>query len=123
MSREVSFHSTTEVLSNALSIMGVFDRFSEKKGDAEVEVYPETQDFGEGLISDNKDDLHRRLGNRQIQLLAIGGSIGKLSYSASGHSRAATLMQLQVPHSSSPSVVRSQKVALPVPSSHTRFTA
>jgi NAD-dependent SIR2 family protein deacetylase len=28
-------------------------------------------------VSDNADDLHRRLGNRQIQLLAIGGSIGK----------------------------------------------
>lgn len=31
--------------------MGVFDRFSEKKNDGEVEVYPETQDFGEGIIS------------------------------------------------------------------------
>ena len=67
--------------------MGVFDRFSEKEG-AEVEVYPETQDFGEGLISDNKDDLHRRLGNRQIQLLAIGGSIGKFSCLVSAQIRA-----------------------------------
>lgn len=63
--------------------MGVFDRFSEKKGeDPDVHVYPEAQDypeqdFGEGVVSDNKDDLHRRLGNRQIQLLAIGGSIGE----------------------------------------------
>lgn len=30
--------------------MGVFDRFSEKKGD-DIEVYPETQDFGEGVVS------------------------------------------------------------------------
>lgn len=27
-------------------------------------------------VADNADSLHRRLGNRQIQLLAIGGSIG-----------------------------------------------
>jgi len=30
----------------------------------------------EGLLSGNADHLHRRLGNRQIQLIAIGGSIG-----------------------------------------------
>jgi hypothetical protein len=30
--------------------MGVFDRFSEKKTE-EVEVYPETHDFGEGVVS------------------------------------------------------------------------
>ena len=27
-------------------------------------------------LTENKDDLQRRLGNRQIQLLAIGGTIG-----------------------------------------------
>jgi amino acid transporter len=30
----------------------------------------------EGAICENADELHRRLGNRQIQLIAIGGSIG-----------------------------------------------
>ena len=29
-----------------------------------------------GLVSDNVDQLQRRLNNRQIQLIAIGGSIG-----------------------------------------------
>lgn len=31
---------------------------------------------GQGTITDNADDLQRHLGNRQIQLIAIGGSIG-----------------------------------------------
>ena len=30
----------------------------------------------EGILLGNADHLHRRLGNRQIQLIAIGGSIG-----------------------------------------------
>ena len=30
----------------------------------------------EGEIVENNDHLHRRLGNRQIQLMAIGGTIG-----------------------------------------------
>ena len=30
----------------------------------------------DGFVSENQDELRRRLGNRQIQLLAIGGSIG-----------------------------------------------
>lgn len=30
----------------------------------------------EGVLIGNADHLHRRLGNRQIQLIAIGGSIG-----------------------------------------------
>lgn len=33
-------------------------------------------DFQAGEVSDNADHLQRRLGNRQIQLIAIGGSIG-----------------------------------------------
>ncbi|PNS21550.1 Proline-specific permease [Sphaceloma murrayae] len=33
-------------------------------------------DIQPGVISDNADHLQRHLGNRQIQLLAIGGSIG-----------------------------------------------
>lgn len=34
------------------------------------------QDVQEGLMADNADNLQRHLGNRQIQLIAIGGSIG-----------------------------------------------
>ncbi|RMZ84289.1 hypothetical protein DV738_g736, partial [Chaetothyriales sp. CBS 135597] len=34
------------------------------------------QDVLPGEVSDNVDQLQRRLGNRQIQLIAIGGSIG-----------------------------------------------
>ena len=33
-------------------------------------------DIQHGIASDNADQLQRRLGNRQIQLIAIGGSIG-----------------------------------------------
>ncbi|KAF1997767.1 general amino acid permease-like protein AGP2 [Amniculicola lignicola CBS 123094] len=33
-------------------------------------------DFQQGHVVDNADDLQRHLGNRQIQLIAIGGSIG-----------------------------------------------
>jgi amino acid transporter len=35
-----------------------------------------TMDVQVGVITDNADALQRRLGNRQIQLIAIGGSIG-----------------------------------------------
>jgi len=33
-------------------------------------------DVQQGTMTDNSDDLQRHLGNRQIQLIAIGGSIG-----------------------------------------------
>jgi amino acid transporter len=33
-------------------------------------------DIQHGTVTDNADDLQRHLGNRQIQLIAIGGSIG-----------------------------------------------
>lgn len=33
-------------------------------------------DFDEGYLADNADQLQRHLANRQIQLIAIGGSIG-----------------------------------------------
>lgn len=33
-------------------------------------------DVQEGVMADNVDNLQRHLGNRQIQLIAIGGSIG-----------------------------------------------
>lgn len=34
------------------------------------------RDVQEGVIASNADNLQRHLGNRQIQLIAIGGSIG-----------------------------------------------
>ena len=33
-------------------------------------------DVAEGMMADNSDGLQRHLANRQIQLIAIGGSIG-----------------------------------------------
>jgi yeast amino acid transporter len=47
-------------------------KYDEKTAD------PRTSGFetAEGEVFDNADNLQRRLGNRQIQLIAIGGSIG-----------------------------------------------
>ena len=57
--------------------MGVFDSFHfGEKGEKDSDVVVQDVDFSEGFVSENNDDLQRRLGNRQIQLLAIGGSIG-----------------------------------------------
>ena len=42
-----------------------------------------------GDIHDNADNLHRRLSNRQIQLLAIGGSIGTALFVSIGNGLAA----------------------------------
>lgn len=41
------------------------------------------------ISADNADNLHRRLGNRQIQLLAIGGSIGTALFVSIGNGLAA----------------------------------
>jgi amino acid transporter len=52
---------------------------SEKTGDtiSQSPSDPFTRDsHDEGVVHDNADHLQRRLGNRQIQLIAIGGSIG-----------------------------------------------
>ena len=46
-------------------------------------------DLQDGQISDNADHLHRRLSNRQIQLLAIGGSIGTALFVSIGNGLAA----------------------------------
>jgi amino acid permease len=40
-----------------------------------ADPYP-GDDIQHGSMTDNSDDLQRHLGNRQIQLIAIGGSIG-----------------------------------------------
>ena len=60
--------------------MGIFSKKDPEK-DSEPEVvdgfgYEGGTDFQEGLITDNSDSLQRHLANRQIQLIAIGGSIG-----------------------------------------------
>jgi amino acid transporter len=38
--------------------------------------YTEDSDVQEGIVTGNSDNLQRHLNNRQIQLIAIGGSIG-----------------------------------------------
>jgi amino acid transporter len=50
----------------------------EKKYSGEIvrETYPNDHDVQHGTMTDNADELQRHLGNRQIQLIAIGGSIG-----------------------------------------------
>ncbi|KAF2716304.1 AAT family amino acid transporter [Polychaeton citri CBS 116435] len=57
---------------------GLFDRFKSEKTTGVVEETTSDQPFDPrtGMLADNADNLHRRLGNRQIQLIAIGGSIG-----------------------------------------------
>lgn len=48
---------------------GVLDTFGLKSADG-------PHDVQEGVMADNADNLQRHLNNRQIQLIAIGGSIG-----------------------------------------------
>lgn len=57
--------------------MGIFGRNDEKEA-TYVDSKDETivSDVAPGEISDNVDNLQRRLNNRQIQLIALGGSIG-----------------------------------------------
>lgn len=47
-----------------------------KNDKVDVGVEEATLEISQGEVHDNKDHLQRRLGNRQIQLIAIGGSIG-----------------------------------------------
>jgi yeast amino acid transporter len=57
--------------------MGLFSAKEEKHSDQDVsDGFEPTTDIQEGMLSDNADDLQRHLNNRQIQLIAIGGSIG-----------------------------------------------
>ena len=62
--------------------MGMFSRdmFStskEKSGDNEAQMGSgESDEIMQGVVTDNADQLQRHLDNRQIQLIAIGGSIG-----------------------------------------------
>jgi len=60
-------------------IMPFWDK-NEKTGDvisqAPSDPITRGDSHDEGIVHDNADHLQRRLGNRQIQLIAIGGSIG-----------------------------------------------
>lgn len=57
--------------------MGIFSKDAEKHSDHDAsDGFEPTTDIQEGMLSDNADDLQRHLNNRQIQLIAIGGSIG-----------------------------------------------
>ena len=62
------------------------DLDNNKAGEKEVSADTKPQYDGgepaEGEVFENADHLHRRLGNRQIQLIAIGGSIGTVCCAA-----------------------------------------
>ncbi|KJZ79457.1 hypothetical protein HIM_00926 [Hirsutella minnesotensis 3608] len=55
-----------------------------KSGKLEVPGSPDVGDVDE-RIGDNADGLHRQLNNRQIQLIAIGGSIGTALFVSIGN--------------------------------------
>lgn len=55
--------------------MSDHEKSSQKYNDGDAEI-ARTSDVTPGEVTGNTDGLQRRLGNRQIQLLAIGGSIG-----------------------------------------------
>ena len=61
--------------------MGLFSKEEKVHEDYDAEnnvpTYSEPDD--QVRSSDNADNLHRSLGNREIQLIAIGGSIGTSS--------------------------------------------
>ena len=53
--------------------------------DQKLQHAPGTDLTVNGHLGDNSDDLHRRLNNRQIQLVAIGGSIGTALFISIGN--------------------------------------
>ena len=57
--------------------MAIWSKDKEKGSDQDVsDGFEPNGDIQEGVMSDNADGLQRHLANRQIQLIAIGGSIG-----------------------------------------------
>jgi yeast amino acid transporter len=54
--------------------MSTHDPYKEKG--SELTHSPPTNEVQEGFVASNADQLQRHLNNRQIQLIAIGGSIG-----------------------------------------------
>ena len=60
-----------------MGLFGKKDQVVEVQDDHDGErVITGVTDVAHGEINDNADQLQRRLNNRQIQLIAIGGSIG-----------------------------------------------
>ncbi|KIX95189.1 uncharacterized protein Z520_09105 [Fonsecaea multimorphosa CBS 102226] len=58
--------------------------------DVDVDVLDRTTSgIQQGVLYENADNLHRRLGNRQIQLMAMGGSIGTAIFISIGNALAA----------------------------------
>lgn len=56
------------------------------KDDILTQVNTEVQ---RGTVSENNDNLHRRLSNRQLQILAIGGAVGTALFVSIGNALAA----------------------------------
>ena len=54
----------------------MFSSAKEKSGDEVHMGSGESDEVMQGVVTDNADQLQRHLDNRQIQLIAIGGSIG-----------------------------------------------
>ena len=66
--------------------MGVFNRRMNEKGSDHSPEPVDSHDGGqEVFISENADQLQRHLANRQIQLIAIGGSIGTALFVSIGN--------------------------------------
>ena len=57
-------------------LLDIMDPKYEKDSDTDPRYGNGAHDVQEGFVSDNADQLQRHLNNRQIQLIAIGGSIG-----------------------------------------------
>lgn len=75
---------------DSIVIMQLFSK--EKKEPAYVEDnLDQVVTTAEGDVVENADDLHRRLGNRQIQLIAIGGSIGTAIFVSVGMSTSCSM--------------------------------
>ena len=74
--------------------MGVFSRDKEKAGDISPTL-DNGDEYDQGVVTENADQLQRHLANRQIQLIAIGGSIGTALFVSIGqglyHGGAASL--------------------------------
>jgi amino acid transporter len=65
--------------------MGDKEIRSTEVGMAPSDETPTSLDIQPGEVSDNADKLQRRLNNRQIQLIAIGGSIGTALFVSIGN--------------------------------------
>lgn len=62
---------------------------SKIENEKEGNVVQTQSDLQQGQFFENEDDLQRRLNNRQIQILAIGGTIGTALFVSIGNGLAA----------------------------------